>query len=112
VILSNVGIQAVLDSGTLIIDPEPVPRQPAPGIDCPYQTSAVDPRLAGEIAWLKPDLPIAFDLRRGGLARLFTEETTERHLLLEGEPYVLEPGHLILGKTLERIELPITDTGS
>ena len=51
-ILSNVEIQRALDERRLIIDPEPTPRTPtADFADCPYQTSAVDLRLASEISY-------------------------------------------------------------
>lgn len=48
-ILSNKAIQTALDEGRLIIDPEPIPRQPN-GEECPYQTSAVDLRLGDELS--------------------------------------------------------------
>ena len=44
-ILSNIEIQVALDSGRLIIDPEPPPRRPKvgdPKDKCPYDTHAVD----------------------------------------------------------------------
>ena len=50
-ILSNTEIQRAIDEKRLLIDPDPVPRQPT-GIaseDCPYQTSSVDLRLGDQI---------------------------------------------------------------
>jgi dCTP deaminase len=106
-ILSNVEIQRALDKKRLIIDPEPLPRMPgADGIDCPYQTSAVDLRLGNEIAYLKGKLPFNVNLARGGFATLFGPHSS-RQTLTKEQPFVLEPGRLVLGKTLERIELPI-----
>ena len=45
-ILSNVEIHKALDEGRLIIKPEPSPRSPAEGKNCPYATTAVDLRAA------------------------------------------------------------------
>lgn len=70
-ILANVEIHRALDDGRLILDPEPRPRVPTAGVDCPYQASAVDLSLGDEIAWLKRGLPLNIDLRRGGFAKLF-----------------------------------------
>lgn len=105
-ILSNTSIQAALARGWLIVDPRPEPLHPQPHRDCPYQTSAVDLRLGDEIAYFKEGLPINIDLRRGGFAALFGPNSERRQITPE-QPYVLQPGKLVLGKTLERIELPI-----
>ncbi|HWW30844.1 MAG TPA: dCTP deaminase [Steroidobacteraceae bacterium] len=110
-ILSNVEIQLALDQKRLIIDPEPHPRTPGgAGIDCPYQTSAVDLRLGNEIAYFKENLPIDINLGRGGFAALFGAHSN-RQFLTHEQPFSLRPGRLVLGKTLERIELPIGADG-
>jgi dCTP deaminase len=110
-ILSNVEIQRALDEGRLVIDPEPLPRKPGgQGIDCPYQTSAVDLRLGNEIAYLKGKLPFDVNLGRGGFATLFGPHSNRQTITTE-QPFVLQPGRLVLGKTLERIELPIGADG-
>ena len=58
-ILSNVEIQRAIDAGRLVLDPEPLPRRPAPdGADCPYQTSAVDLQLGDDADTDWPDIPI------------------------------------------------------
>lgn len=63
-ILSNVEIHKALDEGRLILDPEPAPRMPeGAGVDCPYQTSAIDLRLGDEISYFREDLPLNIDLR-------------------------------------------------
>jgi len=49
-ILSNVELHKALDEKRLIIEPEPVPRFPAVGVHCPYDTHTVDLRLGNEIA--------------------------------------------------------------
>jgi dCTP deaminase len=107
-ILSNVEIQKALDTKRLVIDPEPNPRTGAGGIDCPYQTSAVDLLLGNEIAYLKDKLPIDINLGRGGFATLFGPHSS-RQTLTDEQPFSLRPGRLVLGKTLERVAFPIVD---
>jgi dCTP deaminase len=109
-ILSNVSIQRALDSGHLLIDPQPLPRQPDVGCDCPYQTSAVDLTLGDEIAWIKENLPINIDLRAGGLARLLAANSESRKLAGD-ECHVLPPKRFVLGRTREISALPITEEG-
>jgi dCTP deaminase len=110
VILSNVEILRALDEGRLVLDPEPAPRNPGAGVDCPYQTSAVDLRLGDEISYLKEDLPLDINLGRGGFANLFGPNSL-RQKLTEDQPFVLRAGRLVLGKTLERVALPIGKDG-
>ena len=110
-ILSNVEIQRALDERRLIIDPEPTPRTPtADFADCPYQTSAVDLRLASEISYFKEGLPLDINLSRGGFAKLFGP-MSDSFKISGGQPFVLRPNHLVLGRTLERVELPILPEG-
>lgn len=109
-ILSNQSLHKALDNKWLIIDPEPTPRRKteAAGVDCPYQTSAVDLRLGSEIAWFKEGLPINIDLRRGSFADLFGPNSVCRTITSD-QPFSLAPQKFVLGKTLERVELPIVD---
>jgi dCTP deaminase len=110
-ILSNVEIQRALDHGWLVIDPEPVPRRPDEnGAVCPYQTSSVDLRLGDCVSYLKDGLPVDINMRRGGFASLFAPYSIEQRLTAE-QPFVLRPGRLVLGRTLERVELPIAADG-
>jgi dCTP deaminase len=108
VILSNVSIHDALDKGWVRIDPEPAPRTAQSGIDCPYQTSAVDLRLADEIAYFKEGLPISIDLTRGNFALAFARNS-ERRKITDDQPYCLNPGRMVLGRTLERVHLPLVD---
>ncbi|MBC8372285.1 MAG: dCTP deaminase [Phycisphaerae bacterium] len=106
-ILSNVSIQEALDRGWLVITPEPTPRRKTgEHPDCPYQTSAVDLRLGHEIAYFREGLAINIDLRRGTFAALFGPNSESRTISAE-QPYSLGPQKMVLGKTLERVELPI-----
>lgn len=110
-ILSNVEIHRALDEKRLVIDPEPQPRFPgADGVDCPYQTSAVDLRLGKEIAYFSGLLPFDVNLRRGGFAALFGPHSSSQ-TITEEMPFSLAPGRLVLGRTLERVELPIVAKG-
>lgn len=110
-ILSNSEIHRALDQKRLIIDPEPQPRIPgSDGLDCPYQTSAVDLRLGSEIAYFHSKLPFDINLGQGGFATLFGRHS-ERQTISNEQPFSLKPGRLVLGKTLERVELPIGADG-
>jgi len=111
-ILSNVEIHRALDEKRLVIDPEPLPRLPINDKDsnCPYQTSSVDLRLGDEISYFKSDLALNINLTRGGFAKLFGPNSEQRKITDE-QPYLLRRNHLVLGKTLERVSLPIVSAG-
>ncbi len=111
-ILSNVEIQKAIDNRHLLIEPEPLPRQPTgkAGDDCPYQTSSVDLRLADEISYFKDGLPLDINLSRGGFANLFGANS-ENQKISFGQPFVLRPNRLVLGRTLEKVTLPIVPDG-
>lgn len=64
--------------------------------------------LGNEISWLKKDLPLNIDLRGGGFARLFGPNS-ERLRITDDQPYILKPGKFVLGKTHERVALPIME---
>lgn len=110
-ILSNISIHQALDQGWLKITPEPSPRRMGekPG-KCPFQTSAIDLRLGNEIAYFKDGIPAQIDLRKGDFNAMFGP-LSETRTLTEEQPYVLRPSKLVLGKTLERVELPLLDGG-
>lgn len=111
-ILSNVEIQRALDEGRLVLEPQPLPRSPGPyGFRCPYQTSAVDLRLGDEISYLKDELPLDINLGQGRFASLSGPNSIHLKLTAE-QPFVLRPGRLVLGRTLERVELPIGTDGA
>ncbi len=106
-ILSNVSIHEALDNGWIRIDPEPAPRQKIQGgAKCPFQTSAVDLRLGSEVAYFKDGIPALIDLRKGDFNAMFGP-LSETRQLTEEQPYVLRPGKLVLGKTLERVSFPL-----
>ena len=108
-ILSNRAIHEALDNGWLRIEPEPMPRRLGEGPGkCPYQTSAVDLRLGPEIAYFKEGIPAQIDMRKGDFNALFGPQSDTRQMS-DDQPYVLRPGKLVLGKTLERVELPLVE---
>lgn len=111
-ILSNTEIQRAIDERRLLIDPEPQPRQPTgrAGEDCPYQTTSVDLRLGDQISYFKEGLPLDINLSRGGFARLFGP-MSESQTISSGQPFVLRPNRLVLGRTLEKVTLPIVPDG-
>jgi dCTP deaminase len=109
-ILSNVAIHKAIDDRRLIIQPEPLPRLPTEGPNCPYQTSSVDLRLGDEISYFKEGLALDINLNQGSFAKLFGPNSEERKLTADS-PYVLRPGRLVLGKTLERVTLPLISDG-
>jgi len=108
-ILSNSEIHKALDEKRLIIKPEPCPRVPTVGKDCPYDTHSVNLRLHNEI--LVPQSgKFSIDLTNpGSLAELITQHST-RYILNDKQPYNLEPDEFILARTIETIELPITNS--
>lgn len=108
-ILSNVGIQLALDSGDLVIDPEPTPRAKTLVSDiCPYDTCSVNLRLGGTIAVPVAGKPITFDLRAGRVASFLAEFYKSKEIDADGG-YALQPRRFILGQTLERVSLPIRE---
>lgn len=110
-ILSNVEIHRALDEKRLVLEPEPQPRLPGvSGTACPYQTSAVDLLLGEEISYLRDGLAIDINLEQGGFAHLFGPNSCHRTITRD-QPFVLRPGRLVLGRTLERVELPICADG-
>ena len=110
-ILSNVEIQRAIAEGRLEIEPAPHPDRPLKqGEYCPYQTSSVDLRLGDEIAFFKDGLAVNVDLRRGKFPTLFGPNC-ERLKITPEQPFALNPGRLVLGKTQERVRFPIVESG-
>jgi dCTP deaminase len=106
-ILSNVAIQAAIDDGDLVIDPEPLPRRPlASDSSCPYDTCSVNLRLDPQLSIPQQGKPITFDLRHGGVSRFLSEIYKPLFIDPDGG-YTLQPRKFILGQTLERVALPI-----
>lgn len=109
-ILSNVEIHRAIDEGRLVISPEPQPRLTTDRQKSPYQTTAVDLRLGHEISFFKDGRPFDINLNRGDFSSLFGPNS-DTETLTAKRPFVLDPGKLVLGKTLERIALPLQPEG-
>jgi len=106
-ILSNVEIHRALDQGDIVLDPEPFPRLPSlQGAKSPYDTTAVNLRLAPSLSVCKGAAPINFDLRKPGLADLITK-IYEPVTMDEDGGYSLKPRQFVLGNTVEVVTLPI-----
>ena len=109
-ILSNIEIQRALDEGRLVIVPEPLPRRPEAGRYCPYDTHAVDVRLHEEIT-VPQGGPHHYDVTEPETLSQVIGQHSQKYTLTDEAPYSLKPHQFILGRTLERIELP-TDKGT
>ena len=105
-ILSNIEIQKAMGEGRLVIEPEPLPRRPEKGEYCPYDTHAVDLRLYSELTVPQPG-PHLYDVTERGVLSGVIAGYSQRVALTEENPYPLKPQQFILGRTLERVELPV-----
>jgi dCTP deaminase len=105
-ILSNIEIQKAMEQGRLVIAPEPVPRRPKAGEYCPYDTHAVDLRLYAEITVPQAG-PYHYDVAERGTLSEVIAKHSQKVTLTDGGPYPLRPQQFILGRTLERIGLPM-----
>jgi len=108
-ILSNLEIHKALDEGRLVIKPEPLPRKPTIGQDCPYDTHTVDLRL-GNIITVPKSGSYAYDYMSKGKVADLISKNSEKITLTQSQPYHLKMGEFVLSQTLETIELP-TDKG-
>jgi dCTP deaminase len=104
-ILSNVQIYEAIKAQKLVIEPF---EATDPG-DKPFNTTSIDLRLADQISVPKT-APAAFDLRNSGLAA-FLAANSEHHKITDQLPYCLPPKQFILGRTKERISLPLSADG-
>lgn len=107
-ILSDAAITEALDTGRLVIDPEPAPRS-APGVaETPFNASSVDLQLGGSIMKPREGLSVALDPGRGSASNtLHTLYEPER---ISQTGYVLHPREFVLASTAERVELPLGDS--
>jgi len=108
-ILSNRGLFAALDTGRLVIDPQPAPRQLTvahQGDYCPFDTHAVDLTLGSEITVPEPGT-YAYDLMQPTPLAVFIERNSRRYSIDPHTHYVLDRHQFILAQTRERVALPI-----
>ena len=106
-ILSNVEIVRCLGEQLFFIEPlsNLDPTQP------PFNTSAIDLRLAREIRIPEESPNIKLDLRTSGIAQ-FLARYTQAKEITDTQPYVLDPRKMILAQTLETVNFPLHETGT
>ncbi len=73
----------------------------------PFNTSAVDLRLSGQIS-IPQSGPAAFDLRRGGIIPYLTTHSTVI-TATKDQPYTLKPHDFVLGMTMETVDFTINE---
>jgi dCTP deaminase len=108
-ILSNVSIHEALDDGRLIIDPEPQPRfVTSGGPPSPFDTTAVDLSL-GDLLQVPKEGPLAIsiDLRNADRVADTLSALSEPVAIDPVQGYVLRPNTLVLGRTREKVRLPL-----
>ena len=96
-ILSNLEIHRAIDNGRLVIKPEPLPRKPTLGQDCPYDAHTVDLKLGSEIKIPKLESATIDFTAPGKIANLIARNS-DRHTLEENRPYTLDPVNFYLLK--------------
>jgi dCTP deaminase len=104
-ILSNIEMQAAMESGRLVITPKPLPLRPGPGQKCPYDTHSVNVTLSTEIS-VPQSGPFSFDLAQGGDLSTFLSRNSDKHIITQ-TGYTLKRHQFILGRTNEYINLPL-----
>jgi dCTP deaminase len=103
-ILSNVEIVRCLNENVFSITPRPHIDATQP----PYNTTAIDLRLGDEIIEPNINVPAAFDLSQGSIAK-FLKDNSTTHKIAVGQSHVLSPNKLILARTLEVVYFPLND---
>ncbi len=105
-ILSNVKIVEAIQKGHLSI--APLPHLEA--AEAPFNTSAIDLTLGDEILVPRQGANITFALREK-FSSDFLERNWRAVKITDDQPFKLKPNLLILGRTVERIKLPVTPDG-
>jgi dCTP deaminase len=106
-ILSNQELHKAIDEGRLLIDPEPQPRTPSLGVDCPYDTHSVNLKLGDEILVPK-ESKYCIDLSKAGSLPEAIKANSDTFNITTEQPFHLKPHRFILAGTLEKISLPMT----
>src|SRR5687768_15907016 len=111
-ILCNLEIQRAIDEGRPTILPEPKPRKPeVAGGHCPYDTHSVDLRLGDEISVPIDEGVASIDLARPGKVAAFINRNSANRTITHEQPFNLGPRKFVLGRTMERVSLPIPSAG-
>ena len=101
-ILSDTSIRKALAERRLVIDPNPTTDGRSP-----YSRSSVDLRLGQLLRVPKDGLGIIVDPASGSPS--VTLATLYDSLEIPPDGFVLKPGRLVLGITLERVKLPLPE---
>ena len=105
-ILSNVKIVEAIHKGHLSIAPLPHLRAAEP----PFNTSAIDLTLGDEILVPREGANITFALKEK-FSTDFLERNWRAVKITDDQPFKLKPNVLVLGRTAERVELPVNPDG-
>lgn len=105
-ILSNIEIVNGIERGLFSIGP----LEGKDPTKSPYNTSAVDLRLAEQILVPKEGSPIQLDIQKGNIAK-FWDDNSNKLIITESQPFSLPPNKFILGRTLESVGFPLHDEG-
>lgn len=105
-ILSNTELHKALDSGRLIIKPDPHPRKPSQGVACPYGTHTVDLTLAPDLS-IPSDGTFVLDLTEPGKIADFIARNSTKLKISRTSPHKLQPRQFLLAQTAETVGLPI-----
>jgi len=85
--------------------PEPSPRFPSiESPNCPYSTTSVNLTLSDELAVPKDGELHVLDIRTGRTAEMLAQAYPK---LTIRDRYILLPQRFILGRTVEKVELPL-----
>ncbi len=110
-ILSNTEIHRAIDEKRLVIEPEPLPRVPTVGQNCPYDTHTVDLKLHDEILVPEDNVSLCVDLTKPGSITKTISMVSKPQKISQDRPFQLKPHQFILARTVERIHLPIQEGG-
>jgi dCTP deaminase len=105
-IRSNTELFKALDAGRIVIDPEPQPRVSSPGVESPYDTHSVDLKLGNQII-VPQSGSFSFDFAHLGQVIDTISRNSDTLIITPEQPFRLVPNKFVLGRTLERIALPI-----
>lgn len=103
-ILSNVEIVNCIEKGLFSIDP----LEGKDPTKSPYNTSAIDLRLAEEILVPKKGSPIQLDIQKGNIAK-FWEDNSDKLIISESQPFSLPMNKFVMGRTRESVDFPLHD---
>lgn len=106
-ILSNTEILAAIENQKISISPIAGrdPTQP------PFNTSAIDLRLASEIIIPSDDSPAQLDLSNGKSIASFWHAHSRRLTITYDQPYSLQKNTFVLARTMESVAFPICEDG-